>query len=124
MYKIASEMRLVIVESPYAGKTPINTRANIKYARACIADCLKRGEAPFASHLLYTPEGVLDDTKPEQRYQGIQAGFAWARVSAARIFYTDRGMSSGMRAGLSNAKYWGQTIEYRTLGNDWKVSDV
>ena len=46
-------MRFVIVESPYAG----DVAANVEYARAAVADCLRRGEAPFASHLLYT----LDD---------------------------------------------------------------
>ena len=39
-------MKLVIVESPFAG----DTERNIRYARACLADCLRRGEAPFASH--------------------------------------------------------------------------
>ena len=41
------------------------------YARACVADCLRRGEAPIASHLLYTQPGVLDDDVPEERAQGI-----------------------------------------------------
>lgn len=60
-------MRMVIVESPYAG----DIERNVAYARACIADCLKRGEAPFASHLLYTQPGVLDDGVPaEDRWLG------------------------------------------------------
>ena len=50
-------MRLVIVESPYAG----DIEANVAYARACLGDCLSRGEAPFACHLLYTQPGVLRD---------------------------------------------------------------
>lgn len=47
-------MKLVIVESPYAG----DVKTNVAYARAAIRDCLMRGEAPYASHLLYTQEGV------------------------------------------------------------------
>ena len=43
-------MRFVIIESPYAG----NVEENEEYARKCLRDCLMRGEAPFASHLLYT----------------------------------------------------------------------
>lgn len=43
-------MRLVILESPYAG----NIEKNVAYARACVRDSLSRGEAPIASHLLYT----------------------------------------------------------------------
>jgi DNA polymerase I-like protein with 3'-5' exonuclease and polymerase domains len=46
----------VIVESPFAGGF-----ANVKYSRECIKDCLNRGESPFASHLLYTQKGVLND---------------------------------------------------------------
>jgi len=40
-------MKLVVIESPYAG----DIEANVKYARECMSDCLKRGEAPIASHL-------------------------------------------------------------------------
>lgn len=67
---------LVIVESPYAG----DVDANVTYARRALRDCLERGEAPIASHLLYTQPGVLDDTVPEQRALGIAAGLAWRNV--------------------------------------------
>ena len=40
-------MKLVILESPYAG----DVEANVEYARACVRDSLSRGEAPIASHL-------------------------------------------------------------------------
>lgn len=46
-------MRRVIVESPYAGEV----EANVTYARACVRDCVLRGEAPIASHLLFTQPG-------------------------------------------------------------------
>ena len=39
-------MRLVIIESPYEG----DVETNLRYLRACMADCLHRNEAPFASH--------------------------------------------------------------------------
>jgi hypothetical protein len=54
---------LVVVESPYAG----NIERNLRYLRACMADCLRRGEAPFASHGLYTQPGVLRDELPKDR---------------------------------------------------------
>jgi len=44
------KMTRVIIESPYAGDIEVN----LKYAKLCILDSLKRGEAPLASHLLYT----------------------------------------------------------------------
>ncbi|MEK7211264.1 MAG: hypothetical protein AAB731_01390 [Patescibacteria group bacterium] len=43
-------MQRVILESPFSG----DVKRNIAYARACIRDCLRRGEAAIASHLLYT----------------------------------------------------------------------
>lgn len=75
-------MRRVIVESPLSGDFARNQR----YARWCMLDCLKRGEAPFASHLLYTQ--CLDDRKPKQRELGIVAGFAWGE-DAEHVFYVD-----------------------------------
>lgn len=89
-------MKLVIMESPFAG----DVQANIKYARQAISDSLHRGEAPIASHLLYTQEGILDDLIPEERKLGITAGLEWRRVCEKQVFYTDRGWSSGMLAAL------------------------
>lgn len=86
--------RLVILESPYAG----NVDRNVAYARAAMADCLRRGEAPIASHLLYTQPGVLDDDIPGERALGIEAGLAWGRVADAAVFYVDLGWSTGMLA--------------------------
>jgi len=70
-------MILVILETPYAG----DVAGNLAYLRACMRDCLQRGEAPFASHALYTQAGVLRDDVAAEREQGIHAGFAWRRVA-------------------------------------------
>src|ERR1019366_4582214 len=78
-------MRLVIVESPYAG----DVAANVTYARACVSDALARGEAPFASHLLYTQAGILRDEVPAERERGIAAALAWYRAADAAVVYTD-----------------------------------
>lgn len=104
-------MRLVVIESPYAG----DIERNVHYARCAMADCLARNEAPFASHLLYTQPDVLDDNDPAQRELGIAAGFAWRQRSDATIVYTDLGISAGMRAGIEHARTHGQPIEYRSL---------
>src|SRR5690606_36634803 len=92
-----AEPKLVLIESPYAG----DIDRNVRYAKACMRDSLSRGEAPYASHLLYTQ--VLDDAAPEQRRQGIEAGFAWGRHAELVAFYVDFGMSSGMTLGLERA---------------------
>ncbi|TCU34118.1 hypothetical protein EV129_113102 [Rhizobium azibense] len=80
-------------------------------------DCLERGEAPYASHLLYTQVGVLDDSDPVQRARGIEAGLLWGKHAEATVVYTDRGISGGMRQGIQRAINEGRPVEYRTLGD-------
>lgn len=104
-------MRRVILESPFAG----DIDANIAYARECVRDCLLRGEAPIASHLLYTQPGVLRDEVPEERQHGIDAGLAWGAVAEATVVYCDRGISQGMRYGIANADKAGRPVEMRWL---------
>ncbi len=103
--------RRVYLESPYAGNIPLH----VAYARACMADCLAKGEAPFASHLLYTQEGVLDDSVPGERSHGINAGFAWGLAACATVLYVDFGISNGMKGGIEAAEKAGRVIEYRRL---------
>ena len=106
-------MRLVVIESPFAG----DIEANIAYAKRAVHDCLKRGEAPIASHLLFTQPGILDDTKPEERRLGIGAGHAWTERADCIVVYLDRGMSNGMIAGIKKALHVGTPVEIRFLDN-------
>lgn len=108
-------MRLVILESPYAG----DVETNLAYARACIRHCLLLEEAPIASHLLYTQPGILNDAVPEERALGIGAGHEWYRRADAAVVYTDRGISRGMEAGIAAAMRFRCKIEYRMLGGSW-----
>src|SRR5258705_2063884 len=105
----------VILERPFAGGTPEATNENIEYARACLRDSLLRGEAPLASHLLYTQPGVLDDDVPVERQYGIDAGLMWGAAAEKTVVYTDRGISRGMRYGIENAETAGRPVEYRQL---------
>ena len=100
---------LVIIESPYMG----DVQRNIAYAQQCMGDSLKRGEAPFASHLLNTQ--ILDDTIPQQRMMGMQRAFEWYRCADLMAVYTDKGISSGMQKGMEIAEEFGIKIEYRRL---------
>lgn len=104
-------MKLVILESPFAG----DIEANIEYARKCMRDCFLKGEAPYASHLLYTQEGILDDNVPEERLLGIDAGLLWGNHAIKTVVYTDRGISKGMEYGIARAKEIGREIEFRVL---------
>lgn len=107
-------MKLVIIESPYAG----DIETHVTYARRCLADSLKRGEAPIASHLLYTQPGVLDDSIPEERALGIEAGLAWGRVAQLTVLYLDYGISKGMEYGTANAVSVGRPIDRRFIGRN------
>ena len=103
----------VILESPYAG----DIHYNLQYARAAMRDCLKRGEAPFASHALYTQPGVLDDDNPEDRALGMRAGRNWYEFAHYIVAYTDLGISKGMQEGIAHAERLRLTVYYRKLAS-------
>jgi len=105
-------MPLVIIESPLAG----DIETNLRYARAAMADSFRRGEAPYASHLLYP--GTLNDNDPKDRELGMHAGFAWGDRADLVAVYRDLGISPGMRSGIARAEKLGQPVEYRHL-TDW-----
>jgi hypothetical protein len=107
-------MKLVIIESPYAG----DVEANLAYVRAAMVDALGRGEAPYASHALYTQPGVLRDELPNERKKGIEAGFAWGRRADMRVLYIDRGLSAGMAEGVIAAARIAQPVHVRILGHE------
>jgi hypothetical protein len=112
-------MRRVILESPFAG----DIERNVAYARACVRDSLSRGEAPIASHLLYTQPGVLRDEVPDERQWGIDAGLAWSAQAEATVVYTDHGISSGMKYGIANAEKAGRPIEFRSLAQSTDLGE-
>jgi len=114
-------MDLVIIESPYAGATPEIIARNIAYARAAMRDALGRGEAPYASHLLYTQPGVLRDEIPAERDWGIKAGFEFRKLAKRSAFYTDLGMSSGMEWGLKHSTESGIEVVYRSIPFVWPL---
>jgi len=93
-------MRTVVIESPFEGGTA-REAANVEYAKRCMNDALRRNEAPFLSHLIYPHS--LDDTIPEQRELGIQAGHAVAARMEIWAIYLDRGVTRGMLQGIDAA---------------------
>ena len=108
-------MKRVVLESPFKGEDWSQTRRNIAYLRLCMHDSLRRGEAPYASHALYTQPGVLDDRDEKERQWGIEAGFAWRSNAELTVVYTDFGISRGMQYGIEHAQQNGTPVEYRTL---------
>ncbi len=113
--------RRVVLESPYGSPDDAVVDRNEDYAEACMLDSLRRGEAPYLSHLLYTR--VLDDRVPEQRLLGLAAAQAWIPTAHAVVVYTDRGISDGMSDAINLAEDELVPVEYRQLGGAWSSGD-
>lgn len=128
-------MKIVCLESPfkpseadvakYEGRY---TRAdllrqNINYARLALLNALSRGEAPFASHLLYTQ---VWSESADLRDAGIKAGIEAHQVCHTVALYVDLGISKGMQLAADHASLIGVEQARRlildTAGKD--VRDV
>lgn len=83
-------MKRVIILSPFKG----DEAANVEYGWSCVIDSMRRGEAPWASHLFYTV--IMNDSDPAQRSMGFACEFAWLKAADLIAVYTDRGLSPGM----------------------------
>lgn len=110
----------VIIESPYGG----DIEKNVNYAWRCVQDSCQRGEAPFASHLLYTfavdryaqeSNGQSDPNHWISREEGIKRCETWRCVATKTIFYTDLGWSTGMLQAKKHAEEINQPIEERQI---------
>lgn len=93
----------VVIESPFAASNGRSRSLHIRYARQAIRHSLLRGEAPFASHLIYTQPGVLDDNDQDERDMGIERGLIWGDSADYVVAYLDHGVSRGMAFGLQRA---------------------
>lgn len=113
-------MKRVVLESPFAGNIP----RNVAYAKMCMLEMLTLGEAPIASHLLWTQPDLLEDNNPEQRALGIAAGHAWLSGANYVVFYIDFGMSKGMDIGIQRAKENGTPYIFRKLSDQTVVSNL
>lgn len=87
-------------------------RQNLVYARFALLNSLKRGEAPFASHLLYTQ--VWAENK-ELREAGIKAGVEYHHRTDMVALYVDLGVSGGMKLAEDNALLLNVQIGRRTI---------
>lgn len=122
-------MHLVIIESPYrasiSGESPYRpttgewndpgVQRNLEYLRAALRDSIMRGEAPIASHGLYTQPGVLNDDIPEERELGIAVGLEIGQHADYTVVYCDLGVSGGMIKGIEAAIAAGRPIAFRSL---------
>ena len=112
-----SQWKRVLIESPFGSDDDTVILRNLKYLRAIMRACLLNGEAPFASHALYTQPGVLNDRNSEERRMGIEAGLEWGEAADKTVVYTDLGISDGMRKGVARAEEQKRPVERRRLKN-------
>ncbi len=105
-------MRRAVIESPLSG----NFARNLRYARLCAIDSLRRGEAPYASHLFFTQ--VLNDALKEDRALGMAAGLVWSGMGQICTPYVDLGITDGMHRGMDHALACSILIEHRHLPQD------
>jgi len=116
------EMKKVIIESRFSAANVEGLVRNKKFTLACMRDSFMRGEAPYASHVIYAQTHILDDFIAHERAIGMHAGFLWGDLGELTIVYVDLGISTGMQMGIDHAIKMGRPVEYRTLGFVPKVT--
>lgn len=109
------ELLKVVLESRFSADNIESLVRNKKFTLACMRDCFLKGEAPYASHVIYAQTHILDDFISEERALGMHAGFLWGDLALKTVVYTDLGVSLGMEMGIERAKKQGREIEYRKL---------
>lgn len=106
---------LVIIESPWKASSVSEQLRNRNYALKCMKDSISKGEAPYASHLLYTQ--ILKEENMEERNLSIDLGLQWGEKATKTVVYQDLGITSGMNYGIRNAIRLGREVEYRNIPN-------
>ena len=107
--------RLVTIESPYRADTQAGIVRNITFARQICRIAVLHGYAPYASHLFYTQTGILEDSIPEERWLGMQAGLEWSSLSQ-EVWYCSR-FGERMSLGMLEAfkRHVGEGLMVRSL---------
>lgn len=100
----------IYVVSRYAGDVESNVTAAIR----CCQYVIRNGGMPIASHLLY-PQ-ILNDNNVREREMGLAFGLELlAMCDEVWIFSDNTGLSTGMRAEESEAKWRKKPIRYYRL---------
>jgi len=111
---------ITVIESPYSdGGAESNLETAIDYAAQACLHSVNSGEAPIASHLLYTQ--FLNDNDPVERMIGIECGMEFSRPAKNIAFYIDHGISRGMFNALlafSSDERLSSKVVFRSLNGD------
>jgi hypothetical protein len=110
---------LIGIISPYSG----DVEANLTYLRQIMASILVDGGVPVAGHAMYTQPGVLDDNDPDQRKQGIAAGWELYRACDVVRVYCERGISKGMWADIEFCRGIHKTLHICSIAGGTELTD-
>lgn len=114
---------VVFIESPYSG----DIDRNIRYLLLCNIDAFARGEMPCSSHGVMTQHPAKLDfyvSDYESRWdvftrdEAIERAHTLRHVCSKVVFYTDKGMSSGMKTGLEYCQIHQIPYEMRSVDPD------
>jgi hypothetical protein len=111
---IKNPRKLVIIECPYGTEDPAMRDRYILYAKKCVQDSIKRGEAPFAGQLFYL--NFLNDKVPIEKDVSLISHMSWITVADLVAVYIDMGISASMQMGVNVAMIKNKRLEYRTIG--------
>lgn len=106
---------IVIIESPYRGRTEADRLRHVAYAVAAVRDSIDRGELPIATHLYIASTNVLDDAHEGERAKGIGLGHFYRRHAKLTALYLDLGKTPGMDEAIQDAAEAGCPVETRSL---------
>lgn len=101
---------MVYVCSPYRG----DTQRHKEYARELTAAAVNSGLAPVTVHLYLTE--VLDDSLPEERRRGMEAGQEILRQCSFILVGGRYGISEGMKEEIRLADMQGLAFLYEENG--------
>lgn len=102
-----------IIESPFKASENYSEEQHSDYLRQCIRWCVENGYTPYASHRMLTD--AFDDSIPEERELGIQAGFAMNKCIDTVLVFGDLGLSKGMLRGIATHGEAGKTVMLKSI---------
>jgi hypothetical protein len=106
--------KLAVIECPFGTEDTSMRDQYERYAKKCIQDSLKRGEAPFAGQLLYS--NLLNDRVQSEKDIILVSHLSWIAVADVIAIYTDMGLSASMQMAINVAMIKNKRLEYRSIG--------
>lgn len=108
---------LIYIASPYGAKSAEGIQENIDFVKAAGRAAIEAGYTPVIVHLVYPV--LLRDDVPEERALGISMDFQLLEKCDAMVYYTHKGVSSGMDLEIRHALEHGiPTYRLADIGKD------